>query len=157
MTEQITVNEIVDQIVVRDTETKQPVTITDQTLQVTDSGSTISVSEKSGDSLLVQDGNDSVAISEKQETITPQFKEVLTIIQQVPTEDEVPYTEEVDFVGDDLVYRGWTSPGTTTNLPLWRIRRTRFVAPDDDVIHDWADGNGNFDNIWDDRAAKSYS
>ena len=153
----ITVNEVTDKVVVQDAETMQPVTIKNQTLKVTDSDSSISVVEKQGDAIIIQDGVTTVSVEEKSETIKPTFKEVMQIIQQVATEEEEMYTEEIDFVGESLVYRGWAVPGGTSNLPIWRIRRTRFVGPDDDVIHDWADGNGNFDNIWDDRAGKPYS
>ena len=153
----ITVNEVVDKVVVSDAETKQPVTIRNQHLQVTDTSSNISDVAKQADGVTVTDGGSKISVQEKSETIKPVFKEVQQIIQQVPTEEEVAYTEEVDFVGEDLVYRGWANPGTVSSQPLWRIRRTRFIGADSDVIHDWADGNGNFDNIWDDRASKPYS
>ena len=67
------------------------------------------------------------------------------------------YKEEVDFVGSSLVYRGWAVPGSATSAPSWRIRRTRFIGAEGDVIHDWADGNASFDNIWDDRASLTYN
>lgn len=152
----ITVKEVVDSVVVQDAETRQPVTIKNQNLQVTDASSNISV-VAGDDQVLVTEASETMVIEEKTQTITPAFKEVLQIIQQVPQEDDVTYTEEIDFVGDDIVYRGWANPGTTTNLALWRIRRTRFIGADGDVVHDWADGNGNFDNIWDDRLLKTYS
>ncbi len=152
----ITVKEVIDTVQVQDAETRQPVTIRNQTLQVTDANSNISVIAKN-DNVSVTDGGDTINIEEKSELITPVFKEVLQIIQQVPQEDEVPYKEEIDFVGEDTVYRGWANPGTTSALALWRIRRTRFIGAEGDVIHDWADGNGNFDNVWDDRLSKSYS
>ena len=152
----ITVKEVIDTVFVQDAETRQPVQISNQTLQVTDSDTNISVLSNDGDRLVVQDGGETVTVQEKKLTITPAFKEVLTIIQQVPKEDYMPYTEEVDFVGADTVYRGWANPGTTTDLSLWRIRRTRFIGEDGDVIHDWADSNANFDNVWDDRATKTY-
>jgi hypothetical protein len=152
----IIVKEVVDSVIVQDAETRQPVTIKNQNLQVTDSSSNISV-EASDDQVTVTDSPEIVAVEEKSQIITPVFKEVLQIIQQVPQEDEVPYKEEIDFVGEDTVYRGWSNPGTTSDLPLWRIRRTRFIGAEGDVIHDWADGNGNFDNVWDDRLSKPYS
>jgi len=112
--------------------------------------------------LLIEDSEETLSLQDITEIIRPQFAEVLKIIQQtqvqVPvTEEEMPYKEEIDFVGSTLIYRGWADPGIATSSALWRIRRTRFIGADEDVVHDWADGNSNFDNIWNDRATLSYN
>jgi hypothetical protein len=69
---------------------------------------------------------------------------------------EVPYSQQVDFVGDDLIYKAWAATGSATTANVWRIQRITFVGTDDDVVIEWADGDGNFDNIWDDRASLTY-
>ncbi len=76
------------------------------------------------------------------------------------TEDAVPYAERVDFVGDTVIYRGYAElvdgePGPAEADAVWRIKRLTFVGPD--VSTTWADGNANFDNAWNDRAALTYS
>ena len=53
-------------------------------------------------------------------------------------------------------YLGTAVPGTNTNAALWRIQKLTF-SPDGDVVATWADGNANFDNIWDNRASLTYS
>ena len=58
---------------------------------------------------------------------------------------------------DDLTvcYEGWAEPGSLNSAPVWRIRKTTFVG--DDSTEQWADGNDNYDNIWDSRASLTYS
>ena len=153
----IVVKEDTGHITVVDQETNLPITISSEEYSVTDVAKPVQVTSVDGEKFVYSDGDQPIGVSEKVEKIAPQFKEVLTIIQQVPTEEDVAYTEEIDFVGDDTVYRGWAGPGTTTDLPLWRVRRTRFIGEDGDVVHDWADGNAAFDNIWDDRLTFTYS
>jgi hypothetical protein len=152
----IIVRENDDSITVTDQDTQLPITITDVTVSVSQVDVPISVTSKQGDVIVVNDGSDTIEIKDNTEIIRPQFREVMTIVQQI-VEEEMIYTEEVDFVGDDLVYRGWANPGSISSQPLWRVRRTRFVGADGDVIHDWANGNGEFTNIWDDRATFSYA
>lgn len=61
-------------------------------------------------------------------------------------------------VGVGTTYQGWAEPGTLTSAALWRVRRIiQTGASDSDYSITFADGNRNFDNIWDNRAALSYS
>lgn len=52
-----------------------------------------------------------------------------------------------------VTYIGNALPGTATSAASWRIKRITDATGD--IV--WADGNGNYDNIWDNRAALSYS
>ena len=61
----------------------------------------------------------------------------------------------VDTVSDVLLYVGKAIPGTATSAALWRIQEITVVG--DETIILWADGNTDFDNIWNNRAALSYS
>lgn len=70
------------------------------------------------------------------------------------TGDEVPYTRLIDTDGT-YMYVGEADPGTDVASALWRIKRVEFIG--DDIEIKWAGGNANFDNIWNDRAAESYS
>lgn len=61
-------------------------------------------------------------------------------------------------VGVGTTYQGWAAPGALTSAASWRIRRIVDTgAADTDTSITFADGNRNFDNIWDNRAALSYS
>jgi len=71
-------------------------------------------------------------------------------------EEEVVYSKRVDFISDLLLYRGEGSPGILTSAPTWRVRRIT-IAVDGDVTEEWADGNADFDKIWDDHLSLSYS
>lgn len=52
----------------------------------------------------------------------------------------------------DLIYRGEALPGSEVGAPAWRIWR---VSAGGNVV-EWADGDGDFDNVWDDRALLTY-
>jgi len=50
-------------------------------------------------------------------------------------------------------YIGEAVPGNLTSASRWRIMR--LTIADNTIV--WADGNGDFDNIWDDHLILSYS
>ncbi len=65
--------------------------------------------------------------------------------------DEVPGTPLITYVGDAV-------PGTADSASVWRIKRiTETTTAGSDAVIEWADGDANFDNVWDDRAILSYS
>lgn len=70
---------------------------------------------------------------------------------------DVTLAVNLDDVGGDpqVLYRGEAAPGTPTNASLWRIQRITING--DDVVIEWADGNANFDNVFDNRLILSYS
>ena len=61
---------------------------------------------------------------------------------------------QLDAVGT-TTYIGEALPGTVTSAALWRIKRMVETGPD--IVITWADGDANFNNVWDDRAGLSYS
>lgn len=65
----------------------------------------------------------------------------------------MPRAERYDKT-NGTAYHGWAACGTATSEAKWRIRR--IVTTGDDVVIDWADGDSNYDNIWDNRVALSY-
>lgn len=88
-------------------------------------------------------------------TITDQT-DLVTYIDNA-TEEEM-FAQQVDFVTNDLIYRAEAVPGTATSAASWRIRKIDIDnASKGDIATTWADGNDNFDNVWDDRAILSYS
>lgn len=63
--------------------------------------------------------------------------------------------QQTDDTGTGTIYQGWAAPGTATSAASWRIRKV--VETSSDFSMTMADGNSNFDNIWDNRASLSYS
>lgn len=65
---------------------------------------------------------------------------------------------QLDEVGGDplISYLGRAVPGTLTSAADWSIQRITEPA-DGDIFTEWADGDGDPDNIWDNRLALSYS
>jgi hypothetical protein len=61
---------------------------------------------------------------------------------------------QVDSVGN-TTYLGYASAGSLTSAPLWAIKK--IVEVSNDVAITWADGNTNFDNIWDNRLSLTYA
>lgn len=52
-----------------------------------------------------------------------------------------------------ITYVGKAPPGCPTSSPLWQIMK---IDETTGLVKSWADGNGNFDNVWDDRASLTY-
>lgn len=55
--------------------------------------------------------------------------------------------------GATYLYIGKAVIGSSTASAVWQIQR---ITQSDTTIL-WADGNGNFDNIWDNYSSLSYS
>lgn len=68
----------------------------------------------------------------------------------------VAQATELDFVSELVFYTGKAVPGTVTSAALWRISKST-LGTDDDLTVIWADGDDNYDNVWDDRLSLSYS
>lgn len=68
----------------------------------------------------------------------------------------VDYTTLYDAVDDTTAYVGKALPGTLTSSANWQIKKLTFNA-EGDVITQFADGDSNLDNIWDNRASLFYS
>jgi hypothetical protein len=71
-------------------------------------------------------------------------------------EDDVAFAKRVDFITDQLFYRGEAVPGSAESAPVWRVARIT-IANDDDVTEEWANGVATFTHIWDDRLGFTYS
>jgi len=63
---------------------------------------------------------------------------------------------DTDGASPETIYRGNAVPGTSTAAASWRCEEIT-IAVDGDVTILWADGNDNYDNIWNNRASLSYS
>ena len=84
------------------------------------------------------------------------FRDLQITINQIIDEVAiVQYTSRTDYIDAATTYEGMAVPGSATSAAVWRIKRVGTVASDVTVL--WADGNANFDNIWDNRLALSYT
>lgn len=60
----------------------------------------------------------------------------------------------IDSIDLNLKYLGDAALGSGEDAAVWRIRR---IDETNLMEQTWADGDDNFDNIWDDRESLSYS
>lgn len=65
-----------------------------------------------------------------------------------------PFAVRVDEASPTVTYAGFAAVGTATADPLWRIKK--ITDSSGDVTVEWADGDANFNNIWDNRASLTY-
>lgn len=61
----------------------------------------------------------------------------------------------VDTVSSSLVYIGEAAISVTQAAAFWKIKR--ITTTGSIVQIEWADGNEDYDNVWNDRASLSYS
>lgn len=83
--------------------------------------------------------------------------ETVTTIPPIEIGAQAGEALRVDFIGDDLIYRAEAPAGTLDAASAWRIRKITISTVDGDVTTEWADGNANYDNIWDNRLSYTYS
>jgi len=70
---------------------------------------------------------------------------------------EKKFRAELDANGNYL-YVGYAMPGTSESDPKWQIRKITYDATytNTPIAVDWANGNDNFDKVWNNRASYSY-
>jgi hypothetical protein len=101
--------------------------------------------------------NTSITLPVQQVTIEATSQQGPTGPTGIP-EVEMIYAKRVDFIGDDLIYKGEAQVGSSNSSSLWRIRRLTFdPAQEDDLTEEWADGSPLFNKVWDDRLTYGYS
>ena len=71
-------------------------------------------------------------------------------------EEDVVYSKRIDFISDDVLYKGEAPVGSLENSPVWRVRRI-IVGADGDVTEVWAGGSAEFVNTWTGRTGFIYS
>lgn len=70
---------------------------------------------------------------------------------------EAPLTKRIAYNGSGQEeYIGNAAPGTATSAGTWQIKKLTYDSNGVATIV-WADGDSNYDNIWDNRASLSYS
>lgn len=61
----------------------------------------------------------------------------------------------IDEVSTSVSYIGFSEIGSSTANPVWRILKITVSGTITELLH--ADGDGAYDNIWDNRASLTYS
>jgi hypothetical protein len=89
-------------------------------------------------------------------TVQADIGAIKTAIEAVNTKTTGPVALRFDNATDPIAYKGEANAGTATSAATWRISRIT-TAGDGSVTIEWADGNTNFDNIWNNRTSLSYS
>lgn len=135
---------------------------------VTDNKNTIAGTLNNTATVDVVDGSTLVSVVAAPTTITQAAGTGITSIGiQGPTgpqgpigppsvEEEVPFAKQINFISDNLLYRGEADPGTLTSASLWRVRKITIDAGDSDITETWANGDSNFDKIWDNHLGFTY-
>lgn len=83
--------------------------------------------------------------------------EILSPSNPLPTES-ASLIQKFSYNSSKLTeFQGWAAPGSLAASSVWRIIKYTYNA--DFLVTDiqFADGDSNFDNVWDDRAGLDYS
>lgn len=69
------------------------------------------------------------------------------------------FTQAFDYDGNgNVIYQGWAVPKNATKSEAdWRICKMTYNGSNQITDIQWADGNEEFDNVWNDRASLSYT
>lgn len=68
---------------------------------------------------------------------------------------QVDYTQRIDEASATITYIGKADPGSAEGAAVWQIKRVEIIGTETEIT--WADGNVEFDNVWDNRASLSFS
>jgi hypothetical protein len=60
----------------------------------------------------------------------------------------------LDEASATITYLGVAAIDSLESAPVWQIRKFDLTGG---ISVRWADGNANFDNVWDDRATITYT
>lgn len=63
----------------------------------------------------------------------------------------------MDPVSSTITYSGKASSKSLTSDPVWQISKFVFDSNRNLLSQTWANGNGNYENVWDNRAALTYA
>lgn len=111
--------------------------------------------------LLIQSG---FSTESKQDTTIIELQQIKIVLENMNktlqaggtggtgTPTKLPMREDESQPG--IVYKGYALPNARTGDPLWAIQKISRI--DNQIIYEWANGNENYENIWDNRYALSY-
>jgi hypothetical protein len=68
---------------------------------------------------------------------------------------QVEYAQIIDEASSTVTYVGKADPGSSEASAVWQIKK--ITVSGTETIITWADGDVNFNNVWDNRAGLSFS
>jgi hypothetical protein len=77
------------------------------------------------------------------------------IIYPPAQEDTNQLNVYIDEASSTVTYFGWALPGASTSSAKFRIKKMTISGSVTTLLK--ADGNDDFDNVWDNRASLTYS
>jgi hypothetical protein len=116
----------------------------------------VRVTARSTDTLTVTRAQEGTSGSTKN-TGSKTYKMALGITKKTIDDIDDGYTTNVDFAAGSYFYRGDADVGSSGSDPVWRIRKVFLNSNNNGINIVFADGDTNFDNIWDNRATLVYS
>jgi hypothetical protein len=142
--------------------------VTETAAQLVETGAQDSIvtNDVQGDTVITSDvsitiitveGSDSLSV--EPETVTT--VQVLTVGEQGPpgpgggSGAGTDYETLLDFVSEDVVYRGDAVPGTAPEASAWRLSKL-LTVPGGEVVIAHANGSTGFVHQWDARATYTY-
>jgi len=83
-------------------------------------------------------------------------------ISRVGSKDVLDITEPgltvaIQYSDGNAIYVGESSPGSVKGAEVWRIKKITYDGDGNATDVQWADGDTNFDNEWDEKAGYDYS
>jgi len=107
--------------------------------------------------LLIQDGWSTEQRQDVEIGVLQQIYTALDAIRNQGSGMGLTSTKEplrIDESNPNVIYKGWALPDSNTNEEKWAIQKISRI--DNVIIYEWADGNDNYDNIWDNRYELPY-
>lgn len=149
-------------IIIDDSEKGININDSEDSLFITEDRGDVFVEVQYPNNPVVSDSPENVNVEEVSDVIH-EITDALSIYQNttivnnytVEDESEMPLDREIDFVGDDVIYKGYAEPNSATSDPVWKIQRITFFGIDEDIQVRFA-GTGEFDQVWDNREALVY-
>lgn len=93
------------------------------------------------------------ATAARQDTVIGHIDGIETVLSDINTKTEGFLNLRMDTSGA-ITYVGKAAIGSSSASALWQIKK---IDETSGTVITWADGNSNFDNIWDNRASLTYS
>jgi hypothetical protein len=122
-------------------------------LQTTSSAVIDSVEFRDVDVKLDLDGDPVTVRGTNDNTLEPNEDGSINVTGTITSIDKV-YAVRIDEVNANLSYVGKAEIGSLNSNAVWQIQRVQKTAQVTSIT--WADGNSNFDNIWNNRASLTY-
>ncbi len=72
--------------------------------------------------------------------------------------DKTDLVHLVDYAsGSNIIYEGYAAPGTAVTAAAWQIVKHTYDGSDNRLTTKFAGGTNDYNQVWDNRAALSYS